>query len=83
MDHEQTEKPNRDIHKENHSPVKVAHDHSAGDRTQHRADQGRNGDEAHGAHQIGFRERPDYSEPADGTIMDPPQPCRIRHTTRR
>src|SRR5271168_1280107 len=54
----------RKIHKKYKSPLQVSDDKTADDRPQHGADQIRNGDEAHGADQLGFVERPHQGEPA-------------------
>ena len=56
----QTEDADRHVDKENHPPVKKSYDQAAGDRSQHRADERRDGDEAHGAHEFGFGECPNH-----------------------
>ena len=53
------------IHKKYKSPLQVSDDKTAGDRPKHWADQTWNGDEAHGADELGFVERPHQGEPAD------------------
>src|ERR1700683_2465524 len=66
MDEIQTEQADRHVDEEDDSPVKVADDEPAGDGPEHRANQRRYGDEAHGADQLRFGERPDHREAADG-----------------
>ena len=66
VDHDQPQKPNRDIDKEDHSPMKVSHNQSTCYWSQHGTNQGRNGYKAHGAHQVGLVESAHNSQPADG-----------------
>jgi hypothetical protein len=58
VDHIQTGEANRNIHEENKPPVKVSDNQAAGDRSEHRANQTGDRDEAHGANQFGLSERP-------------------------
>jgi len=46
--------------------MKITNDETAGGGAEHRADQTRYGDEAHGADEFGFWKCPDQSEPAHG-----------------
>ncbi len=52
----EAEQAYRDVHEEHDAPVEVGHDQAARDRADHRADQARDGDEAHGAHEVGLAE---------------------------
>ena len=52
VNQDQTGEANRNIHEENQPPVQVSDDESAGDWSQHGADQTGDGDEAHGANQF-------------------------------
>src|SRR5262245_10252632 len=56
----QTEDADRHVDKENHPPVKKSYDQAAGYRSQHRADERRDSDEAHGADEFGFGECPNH-----------------------
>src|SRR5579863_984374 len=63
VDHVKTGEANRQIHEKDDAPVQIPDDQAAGDGSEHRADQPRDGDEAHGADKFGFGEGPDNSEP--------------------
>ena len=63
---DQPEEADRDVDEENHAPVEIGDDQSAEQRSEHRTDEPRNRDEAHGADQLGFRERAHQGEPAHG-----------------
>src|SRR5579863_1430072 len=49
VDHVKTGEANRQIHEKDDAPVQIPDDQAAGDGSEHRADQPRDGDEAHGA----------------------------------
>ena len=66
IDQNQPDQTDRDVKEEDHAPVQIADDQTAGDGTKHGSDQGRDGDEAHGAEEIGFGECPDQGKPAYG-----------------
>jgi hypothetical protein len=61
----QAEEADRYVDKKNHPPVKKAYDEAAGNRSQHRADKCRDGDEAHGADEFGFGECSNHGQATD------------------
>ena len=65
IDHPQTDEADRNVDEKNDAPVKIADDQAAGDGPEHGADQARDRDEAHGADEFGFGERPHDGEPPD------------------
>ena len=66
VDHDQAEEADGDIEEEDDAPVEVIDDEAAGDRTEHRADQGGDGDEAHHADEFMFGKGADQCETSDG-----------------
>src|SRR5579871_2763428 len=66
IDQNQAEEADGDIEEENHPPVQIPDDQSAGDGPKHRGDKGGDGDKAHGAEKVGFGEGADQGEPPDG-----------------
>ena len=65
IDQAQAGEADRQVHEEDHPPVKISDDQAAGDGSEHGPNQRRDGDEAHGADQLGFGEGPDQGEPSD------------------
>src|SRR5579872_3972016 len=65
MDQCQTDYSDRQVHEKYEPPVEVSDDETANDRSQHWADQARNGDKAHGADKLGLGEGSRQREPAD------------------
>jgi hypothetical protein len=73
----------RKIHKKYEPPVQVADDQAAGDRPEHRADQPGMATKLMARMSSDLSNvRTSVSRPT-GTIMAPPQPCRMRQATRR
>ena len=64
IDHQQTEDADRDIHEKDEPPVKVSDDEATRDGSQHGANQAWNGDEAHGADELGFGKCAHQGQPA-------------------
>jgi len=64
IDHQQTQEADGYIHEKDESPMKVANDQAACDGAQHRANQTRNGDKAHGANEFGLGKGAHEGEPA-------------------
>src|SRR5439155_4214422 len=62
----QPEQANRQVDEKDDSPMKVPNDQTAGDGPEHRANQTGYGNEAHGADEFRFGERPHHGEPAHG-----------------
>ncbi len=65
IDEIETQKPDRQVDEEDHPPVEVTDDQTAGQRPEQRPDQTRDGDEAHRADQLGAGEGPHNGEPSD------------------
>src|ERR1700685_1597851 len=66
IDHNQPDQADRDVEEKDDAPVEIADDQTAGDGSEHGSDEGGDGDEAHGAEEIGFGEGPDEGEAAYG-----------------
>ncbi len=66
IDQDQAGEADGKIHEEDDPPVKVSDDEAAGDRSEHWADQTRDGDEAHGADELVLGERAHDGEASDG-----------------
>src|ERR1700722_3884007 len=64
--HKQTDDPYWNVHEENKSPVQIADDQSAGNRSQHGANQSGNRYEAHDPNEFGFGKRSNQRKPAHG-----------------
>src|ERR1700722_1258793 len=64
VNHIQTGEADRKVHEKYDSPVKISYDESARDGPEHGTDQTGDGDEAHRADELRFRERPDHGEAA-------------------
>jgi hypothetical protein len=62
----QADQTDGNVEEEDHPPVKIGDDQTAGDGPEHGSDQGRYGNETHGAEKIGFGERPHQSQPSYG-----------------
>jgi len=63
QDQIEAEQTHRQVDEKNHPPLKIAHDETAGHRAEHRADQARDGHEAHRADEFGFGKRPHQRQP--------------------
>ncbi len=61
----QTEEADRHVDEENHPPVKKSNDEAAGYGAQHRADECRDGDKAHGADEFEFGEGSNHGQATD------------------
>jgi hypothetical protein len=81
VDHDQADEADGNVEEEDDAPVEVADDEASGDGAEHGSDQRGDGDEAHGADEFGFGEGADEVRRPTGTIMAPPQPCRMRQAT--
>jgi len=64
--HDQAQQADGNIEEKNYSPVRVAHNQSAGDRPQHRRHQSRNRNKAHHAQQVRPGKGPHQRQPAYG-----------------
>jgi len=60
----QTHETDGQVDEEDQPPMKVAHERAADDRAQHGADQRRDGDKRHRAHQLRLGERAHQRQPA-------------------
>src|SRR5271163_2002163 len=65
IDEQQAGEADRDIHEEDEAPMQVSDDQSAGNRSQHGADQCRNSYKAHGANKFGLGKGPHQGQAAD------------------
>jgi len=66
VDEDQADEADGDVEEEDDAPVEVVDDEAAGHGAEHGCDEGGDGDEAHGAEEIGFAEGADQGEAADG-----------------
>ncbi len=64
IDQDEAAQADRNVDEENHAPMKVADDGAAEYRSQHGADQSRNGDKAHGIDELGFRKGTHHGDAA-------------------
>ncbi len=74
VDHVQANQPDRNIHEENESPVKVSDDQAAGQRSQHRRNQGGMDTKLMARTKSDLANVRTKVRRPTGTIMDPPQP---------